>query len=575
MTRLAFVSAPGSSVFMSEILEAVADEVSTAAADIDVTCQTGYLDEVVDGETVAVVVPHEYFAVAPPARPAVLARTIAFGVEHPGTVTFEASTKAAARLGSWFEIGQSSVARLRLRGHEPRLFPLGYVSGWDRWRGIEKDRSVDVAYLGTADERRLQVLAQMAPYLRGLNTEFLIPPHEPMTQARPDFLLAGEKWDLLADSKVLVNLHREGKTALEWVRVLEAIINGCVVVTEHSTDLGPLVPGEHFLVADPQDIGPVVRSVLAAPERLDQLRRAAYVLCRDSLSMSPDALTLAAEARRLASQPVNHPATTEPGSEVDDQRSPTWAESGAEPPMAAWMPTVRFPDVTPDIREPPLALQLKPATPSTPSRSTMGVICVQLPGDGPWRLTEDSLARVGRSPRLLVARTGAPTGELADPAASELSFVTETLTGHRGSERNRLLASLETDYVAVLDAGDQVLDDSLQRLGAMLDQEPGLDAVGCLARVGSAGLANVFPPELRRLEHRPYLSRGYVVRRSVLEAMGGFTEAAELSSYVDHLFWLTLERAGGRTRWLRHVGLDLWPQHVQVRSDSPVVPFGR
>ncbi len=240
---VAFVSAPGSSVFMEELLGGVCDAVALAAPDVTVVSHHGLVSDVVDRSTVAVVVPHEYLAVAPHEPDEVLTRTIAFGVEHPGTATFRASMRASARFGARFEISQRSLDALAKHGLDGALFPLGHVPRWDLWGGRPVERDVDVAYLGTADPRRLGILAHSAPALAGMRTELLTPPHEPMTGPRPDFLCGEDKWRLLARSKVLVNLHREDKAALEWVRVLEAMHNGCLVVTEPSTDLGPLRPG--------------------------------------------------------------------------------------------------------------------------------------------------------------------------------------------------------------------------------------------------------------------------------------------------------------------------------------------
>ena len=80
---VAFVSAPGSSVFMQELLTGVADAVAAlGAAGVTVVSHHGLVSDVVDHSTVAVVVPHEYVAVAPAEPEAVLARTVAFGVEH-------------------------------------------------------------------------------------------------------------------------------------------------------------------------------------------------------------------------------------------------------------------------------------------------------------------------------------------------------------------------------------------------------------------------------------------------------------------------------------------------------------
>jgi hypothetical protein len=113
---LAFVSAPGTSAFMVEILHAVADAVSEHLGEHEsVLHHRGFLSEVVDGRTVAVVIPHEYFAADSDASRDVRARTIAFGVEHPGTATFRSARRAASSLGAWYEISERSIGAIRSR----------------------------------------------------------------------------------------------------------------------------------------------------------------------------------------------------------------------------------------------------------------------------------------------------------------------------------------------------------------------------------------------------------------------------------------------------------------------------
>lgn len=535
------MTAHGTSAFMGEILQAVADEVSRAAADVEVITHAGYVDEVVDESTVAVVVPHEYFAVAPDLTPDAKARTIAFGVEHPGTETFHRSSERASELGGWFEIGPSSVAHLARRGLVAHEFPLGYVSRWDHWQGQPHARPVDVTYLGTADPRRLGILAHAAPSWAGLRTELLTPPHEPMVGLRDDFLTSEAKWRHLADSKVLVNLHRDDKTAFEWVRALEAMINGCVVVTEPSTDLGPLVPGQHIIVSPVEDIGPVVASALADQDMLERMARAAYDLSRDTLNMAPHALALVEKAKSIASWKPK---------EGFRQKSRTaampnsWAATGEEPPMAVWVPTVPNPPAVPTIAPPLVSVGDAPRDVATvPGRVT--VLCAPLPGDGPVAETTRSIVAAAADVDVLVGERTSRAG-MTPP--------------HRGHLRNLLVERVTTPYVAVLDGGDGVLGDGLARMAAKLDADPQLDAVVCPATYGSDTMANALPPELRRLEGRAYLSRGFLVRTSVLRHLGGFTEDPELSTVVDHHFWLTLLRAGGRAGMLRHVGIALWPR---------------
>ena len=298
--RVAFVSAPGSSVFMVELLAAVAEAVARLGrVGLEAITHRGLVSEVADARTVSVVVPHEYYVLAPPEPESLRARTVAFGVEHPGTEEFETSVRYAAGLAGRFEISVDSIEELARRGIDAVHFPLGLVPAWDS-RQEGRDRDVDVAYLGTADERRIGILARAARDLAGLRTELVLAPHEQMTAARPDFLAGRDKWALLARSKVLVNLHRGTKTALEWVRVLEAITNGCAVVTEPSDDLGPLRADEHLLVAEPDDVGRVAAALARDEPRRAALAEAAHELCRTELDMAAPAARLVDACLRAA-----------------------------------------------------------------------------------------------------------------------------------------------------------------------------------------------------------------------------------------------------------------------------------
>jgi len=78
----------------------------------------------------------------------------------------------------------------------------------------------------------------------------------------------------------------------------------------------------------------------------------------------------------------------------------------------------------------------------------------------------------------------------------------------------------------------------------------------CPATYGDT-LVNALLPDEERLRERVYLTRGFVVRRTTLEALGGFTEEPDLAGLVDHHFWLSLTAGGGRTVMLRRIGIAL------------------
>jgi hypothetical protein len=558
---------------MEELLAGVADAVVAAGgATIE---HVGTLDEVIDGETVGVIVPHEYFALDPAPEPSLLRRTIGFGVEHPGTATFEASAAIMGELGGAVEIAPDSLAEMHRRGVPSRHFVLGYRPVWDEIDpGLERD--IDVLHLGTADEPRLRQLAPVAAQLATCRTELYLAPHEPMTSPRPYFVTGAEKRALLRRSRLLLNVHREGASAFEWVRALDAIANGCVVLTTPSSGIDPLVPGEHVLVADPSRIGLVALAALEDPNRLAAMAHAARGVCRDRLDMVESAsqlLELATEVHvaapwDFAAAPAVHVRSAErrPG--------PT--------PLAEWVPAARrLPDAasTTDARARRVLRQLDDArrrlapVPSvtraevtdTPPR-VVDVVCVMRPGDGPARLTLDSL----RDPAYPVAvhLALAAGGSHRQPAPETLgrltSLVVHPVPVGRGAARNHLLSLGNAPFVFVVDAGDELLGSTLRELVGLLVADDRLEIAYPMATLGTQLVVNAFVPDSRRLARDSYLDRGYLVRRTLLERLGGFAEDPALEGYVDHDFWrrATAAHAGAELR--RSVGVRLWEQHPDL-----------
>ena len=73
-----------------------------------------------------------------------------------------------------------------------------------------------------------------------------------------------------------MSLHRGEDSRFDWRGALDAIHAGAVVVTEPSSGIAPLVPGEHLLVASADALAYVVEDLLRDDGRLARLRSQAY-----------------------------------------------------------------------------------------------------------------------------------------------------------------------------------------------------------------------------------------------------------------------------------------------------------
>ena len=128
------------------------------------------------------------------------------------------------------------------------------------------ERPCDVLFLGSLTHRRAQILGRSAPILAQWTCDLrLFRGDRPVRDGTAHFVSGHAKHELLAGSRVLLNVHQGERDYFEWIRVIEAISNGCLVVTERSGGYAPLVPGRHFLQAPASGPG--------RPGRRDPARR--------------------------------------------------------------------------------------------------------------------------------------------------------------------------------------------------------------------------------------------------------------------------------------------------------------
>ncbi|MFD5243322.1 glycosyltransferase [Amycolatopsis sp. NPDC058340] len=560
MTELCFVSAEGGSAFMEELLEVVADAVRTAGGKARTAIGT-YPEA--DGDTAYVVVPHEYFVTIPDAdfpTAAQCRRTIGFCVEHPGTATFERNAELLSILGGAVDINTDSTAELRRRGIAVEHFQLGYSPLWDLWGGdLDSPRDLDVTYLGTAERRRSVLLGSYARDLAGLRTRLLTPPHEPMTAARVDFLPGKAKFEHLARSRFLLNLHRERKQTLEWVRTLEAMTNGCVVVSETSVDVEPLVPGEHLVLARPEALGSVVAALADEPERERHLRSAAYGFVK-SLDMTASARRLIELASSLGSAPAADIAPAR--ALATSLRNPEDALAIDTPSFDARFAGDRSAAGPASARGTALSARIaqraagarrvatrswEPAAASTAGTADVDVLIVRRTGEvDPDDLANDLLTGSVTPRKVLVGEDGVHPWPRPRPYDVLLH---DTPLG-RGLTRNSLLERSTASWLLVLDGGMRASEFLLERLLAVSE---GADVVHCPVADPVDGLVGALPPEERRLRTLPYLGSGYLVRRSLIDEFGGWNTEVLFEGLEDHLFWRRVAAAARPTTLVQQV----------------------
>jgi hypothetical protein len=593
--RLICVGTRHGNAFMNEILEAVAFEARQLGVEAE-TSTGGFSEE---PDAVHVVIPHEYFAVTHPSRhPSAdqLRRTIAFCVEQPGTTWFETSAHYARQAGGVVDTNPLGRDEMRRRGIAAEHFQLGYTSRWDRWGGTPSPRPVDVMHLGTEAPRRLYALALCAERFSSRDVRLLLPRVEPTPHGKVDFLTGEAKWNALAETKILINIHRQPLAYFEWVRVLEAICNGCVVVSEGSRGGDPLVVGEHYVAGRISALGLLTDEFLSDPSALESIRNSAYTFVRDRLPMSAAVEGLLALAETLEKGKARR--SLRPGRETTAVKTPA-RRSRTE--RLREIGKNYFRELRARWSRQAEVLDALRRSQAVQKRILLGQVGLnrtlqRLQVDERQRVTP--VAEVSRtpaydaaSPRVTVivplynhadevthaldsvARSSFENLEVAvlDDASSDhsLQAVLDWMRDHPafpalllqnawnrglGATRNALFEAARGEYVLALDADNELYPTAASKLAAALDDDPDAVFAYPILEVHEDGLPVTLmgyqPWEPARLKDRNYIDALALIRRREAIALGGYTEDLRLYGWEDYDLWC---RVVDRGRYGIHV----------------------
>ena len=285
-----FVAATGNG-FMTDIAAMIAEAVGVHRS---VSICRDELPQV-DGSINLVVAPHEFFELNDASTQELqraAAASICVGTEQPGTPWFHLAADACRRGLLTLDINDVAVEALRSYSIPAERLRLGAVPTMDyRQRGTQSDRPIDVLFMGGLDDRRGQILSGLAPQLMDRSSDLrLFRFDQPIGTNTPGVVFGTDKYDLLASAKVLLNIHREhaqGTPAdpyFEWVRMIEAMANGCAVLTEPSVGFEPLIEGEHFVVAD--DLSEALTELLDDGKRRDEIAKAGHEMVTNELDLA-------------------------------------------------------------------------------------------------------------------------------------------------------------------------------------------------------------------------------------------------------------------------------------------------
>lgn len=603
-------------IFMVEIAELL------AAAIADLGYETVFpapgLPEDRPGVVNLVVAPHEFFTLHPEHSEgellAAAAASTCVGVEQPGTYWYDLTVHFASVGRSVLDISPLAVEEYSRRGLEAGHLQLGYHPLLDHWGGdLDRPRSRDLLFLGSMTDRRARFFGEAAPLLWDLRADLrLFEFPRPMSTPRGRFVAGGDKWDLLADSRVLLNVHRDDVPYFEWVRALEAVCNGCLLVTEASTDYGPLQGGEH-LVAAPFDTLPALTASLVLDEGLRrEIVANAYDYVRTKLELTAH---LAPICEELASS--------------------AWLPAPSRRAYAVARPEVRYHDtggaLLAGVRatDGRVRARIKELLDSETQlgQAIEGLEAQLRHGDPRHRVERTTPVYEGFEPEVSVLITSYNyAGYLGEAMASVLAvqdvgvelvvvddhsrdgsvallhrFVDEhpwfpakvifkSANAGVGPARNTGFDACRADRVFVLDADNFVYPNGVRKLVDALDADPeAAFAYGIIGRLGLPGVLSHLPWDLPRLLENNYIDAMTLLRRSVWEHLGGYdTGESSLKGWEDYEFWLRLAAAGGHGTFVpelvatyrvhstsrqQTVDLDTESLHQELRNRYPYLPW--
>jgi hypothetical protein len=581
-----FVATRRGNAFMNELLDAIAVEV----ADLGVRTEMSY-DSFPDvAGAVYVVIPHEFFATTPRVRHpsgAQLTRTISFCVEQPGTAWFETSLLHARRSASAVEISGFGLRELRRRGVAAERFQIGYTSHWDVWGGARTSRSVDVLHLGTETPRRLEALAGHACELWRRETRILVPTVSPKTKGADDFLMGSAKWRALAESKILLNMHRDHLPYFEWVRVIEAMCNGCVVVSEASADAAPLVSGRHFVSGRLSSLGILAERLLDDEATLDLMRRETYSYLKCTLPMRSSAALLAelatdvaAGGRRRRHRPrvttIARPARrmTYHGAHRIARVARSFSGGTSGEGVAAELRQTRAIQKRLLLQQIELAravARLERRIAGNGASDVFEVARTPAYDDAEPRVSvivplynhaQDvgcTLASVASSLYDALEVVVLDDGSTDDSRRTAVQFFERhtalpalVLAHHSnrglGTTRNALLQAARGELVLPLDADNELYPTAVERLVATLDDHPdaafAYPILAVHTRGRPVGLLSYQPWDTARLVRGNYIDALSLLRRERAIELGGYTQDIRLFGWEDYDLWCRLATSG-------------------------------
>jgi GT2 family glycosyltransferase len=586
LEELVIVMAPGQNRFFLELAQALRFEIER----LNVRCSISKegFPPLQSGRIYALLPPHEYFALTAEDEidKRALKRTLFITAEQPGTTHFEENVRLANLSGGLFDINRSAARAYARRGVAARYLQLGYSPSLDHFPG-ESDPKIDLLFMGAYSPRRARVLAGCARNISLIKSRLVISDNSrPNPDSSAAFVSGENKVQLLRDSRMILNIHQNELPYFEWARVIDAIHCGCVILTEHSTDYHPLVPGVHLASARPKALGDLIEWLVTDGDTRRSLSLSAYRTLKDELPLSKSVEEMLEVAEDLAA-----PSTSSMGHRLLRLRPlprrlklAAHDSSASDPPIVPPTPYRADPETGElrralkevrldllDLRRQLHRSMLAGGLAGTPVDVKVSYRSVALRANHPPLVTVIT-ALYNHQTEIVEALDSVLTSRLSelevvvvDDGSTDGSLAAAQHWGEEHPEvpllilqhpvnrglpwaRNSAIDFARGEYCFVLDADNNVLQNSLTDLVEKLNAEPSASfAYGILAMHSGGnpfGLLSWYPWEPLRLRYGNYIDAMAMFRTSALRSMQGYSTDRRLYGWEDYDLYCRLAEAG-------------------------------
>ena len=333
LRRIVIYGTLRSNLFIREVGELV------AAGFAELGCETELLfDRLPERENndalQIVLTPHEYYNLflleqVPRKTARELSTNLVFlCTEQPATGWFEQNLRWSCYARAVADINPLGVESYRAHGIRAHHLPLGYHELLEQ-SGEKPAREIDLVFLGSLTSRRERFFARHADFFSQRNCHLrFVPLGFAKTESSRSYLPAAQRNAVLANSKILLNVHYSDQRYFEWHRMLVGLANGCCIITENCAGYAPLIANKHFVMVEHDSLIDACQYYLEHPDECARIAHAGAEFVRTELRQAAGCAALLSELERDVDE-------AEPQAASSREPQPRTSAIRSDPPPAA------------------------------------------------------------------------------------------------------------------------------------------------------------------------------------------------------------------------------------------------